>query len=214
MVYNIGNEKNRIFLNQEDGTFSAELGEGKLLHMCTEVRLKDGRLLRSTDLWRHEVSEPEGEEQPGTCRKALFTHSGDQDWKLVQEFCIYEDYLTASTAFCGGMEAETNYIAPFCPAGEKGEVILGDGPLRFLSAPFDNDKWAKFVEYPVAYSHMSYEFTVLHEENREGGLVFGSVDHDHWKTGFTAAVREDSGKTEIRAVCGTATPFPIRHILV
>ena len=84
-------------------------------------------------------------------------------------------------------------------------MILGDGPLRFLSAPFDNDKWAKFVEYPVAYSRMSYEFTVLHEENSEGGLVLGSVDHDHWKTGFTAAVNENSGKTEITAVCGTAT---------
>ena len=205
MAYNIGNEKIRILLNQEDGTFCAELAGGRLLHMCTEVRLKDGRLVRSTDLWRHEVSESEGEELTGACRKAVFIHTGDQDWKLVQEFCIYEDYITASTAFCSGSEAETNYIAPFCPAGEEGEVILGDRPLRFLSAPFDNDKWAKFVEYPVAYSRMSYEFTVLHEENSEGGLVLGSVDHDHWKTGFTATANENSGKTEITAVCGAAT---------
>ena len=42
---------------------------------------------------------------------------------------------------------------------------------------FDNDKWAKFVEYPVAYSRMSYEFTVLHEENSEGGLVPVSYTH-------------------------------------
>lgn len=118
MAYNIGNEKIRILLNQEDGTFCAELAGGRLLHMCTEVRLKDGRLVRSTDLWRHEVSESEGEELPGACRKAFFIHTGDQDWKLVQEFCIYEDYFTASTAFCSGSEAETNYIAPFCPAGE------------------------------------------------------------------------------------------------
>ena len=50
MAYNIGNEKIRILLNQEDGTFCAELAGGRLLHMCTEVRLKDGRLVRSTDL--------------------------------------------------------------------------------------------------------------------------------------------------------------------
>ena len=71
MAYNIGNEKIRILLNQEDGTFCAELAGGGLLHMCTEVRLKDGRLVRSTDLWRHEVSESEGEELPGVCRKAV-----------------------------------------------------------------------------------------------------------------------------------------------
>ena len=96
--------------------------------MGTEVRLKDGRLVRSTDLWRHEVSESEGEELPGACRKAVFIHTGDQDWKLVQEFCIYEDYFTASTAFCSGSEAETNYIAPFCPC------LLYTSKKTFLSS--------------------------------------------------------------------------------
>lgn len=205
MTYNVGNDNVKISLDSEGGTFSLDMGGGKLTYMCTAVRLKDGRILKSTDLWRHEVSETEGMEKPGFCRKVVFTHTGEQDFSLIQEFCIYEDYLTASTAVRSSREVVTNYIAPFCPAEEGGGIELGEGKLRFLSAPFDNDKWAKFVDYPIAYSRMSYEFTVLHREESEAGLVLGSVDHDRWKTGFTAQTDKQGGKTGVCAICGTAT---------
>lgn len=203
MVYNRGNDKINICLDQESGTYSLELQGGALKDMCAAVRLKDGRLLKTTDLWKHEISETQSDEEPGRCRKVCFLHSGGQEWRLVQEFCIYADFLTVSAALLGSRETQSNYIAPLC-SGEEGKLDM-EGDIRFLSAPFDNDKWAKFVDYPIQHARMSYEFTALHEENSEAGLVLGSVDHDHWKTGFLAETEEGSGITGIRAVCGAAT---------
>lgn len=49
-------------------------------------------------------------------------------------------------------------------------MILETG-LLFLSAPADNDKWAKFVEYPVAYC-MSYDSRYC-MRNSQGGACAG-----------------------------------------
>ena len=72
----------------------------------------------------------------------------------------------------------TNCMTPLCGCGEEPVLVMKEKDIRFLSAPFDNDKWAKFVDYPVKYSRMSYEFTVVHPEKGNAGLVMGSVDHD------------------------------------
>lgn len=139
----------------------------------------------------------------GRCASSI---PGGQEWRTVQEFCIYADFLTVSAALLGSRETQSNYIAPLCP-GEEGKLDM-EGDIRFLSAPFDNDKWAKFVDYPIQHARMSYEFTALHEENSEAGLVLGSVDHDHWKTGFLAETEEGSGITGIRAFAARRRRIP------
>ena len=62
MVYNRGNDKINICLDQESGTYSLELQGGALKDMCAAVRLEDGRLLKTTDLWKHEISETQSDE--------------------------------------------------------------------------------------------------------------------------------------------------------
>lgn len=55
---------------------------------------------------------------------------------------------------------------------------------HMLSAPFDNDKWAKFIDYDIEYSRRSYNFTAFSGDKED--WLFGALDLDVWKTGFEA----------------------------
>lgn len=79
---------------------------------------------------------------------------------------------------------------------------LGFGEIDFtkiLSAPFDNDKWAKFIDYDVDVAKPSYNFTALSGKKQE--ILLGALDLKDWKTGFVfedKKVRCISGYTDER----------------
>lgn len=52
-----------------------------------------------------------------------------------------------------------------------------------LAAPFDNDKWAKFIDYPIGFTRPSHMFTGL-RGNHGQDLLAGALDMTDWKTGF------------------------------
>ncbi|WP_461225459.1 alpha-amylase family protein [Lacticaseibacillus suihuaensis] len=61
-------------------------------------------------------------------------------------------------------------------------TLAGTAAWRMLAVPFDNDKWAKFVDYPLSEAREIYGFTALHASGDNTGLVVGAVDHDTWKS--------------------------------
>lgn len=170
------------------------------------VRCSDGTLIRSTDFTEHKIFQEEGENEIGRCRKISFLHSGLPGYQMRQEFFLYED-----GTFTVGVTMEkegiftTNQMFPVYSASNKSIIKKVTEKLRLLSVPFDNDKWAKFVDYPVRYAKNSYEFSVLHPENCKEGIVIGSVDHDTWKTVVKVTADEEENIVSLDVMCGAAT---------
>ncbi|MDR2634525.1 MAG: hypothetical protein LBC13_00935 [Clostridiales bacterium] len=54
--------------------------------------------------------------------------------------------------------------------------------VGFLLAPYDNDKYVKYVEQLDSGSFTSYEFSMFYNSGSREGIVFGSVDHDAFKS--------------------------------
>ena len=178
--------------NPQNGSFTIEFAPGVCLRdYCCAFRDGNGVLRKSTDYDRHICTESSLEDGFGKGRQIILHHSSDGRECMVQQFGIYEEgYLTCMMWVSGNGKVRSSYMAPLYYEGSKSPVEM-PGRVRFLSAPFDNDKWAKFVDYPAEYAAPGYEFTVIHEEWTEesedgmrAGLVAGSIDHDTWKTGI------------------------------
>ena len=192
-------------LNEETGCFSICFSGGEFKNLHAQVRLQDGTCLKTTDMKQHTKRVSEEKTEIGGCRREEFIHEDGGRIRLIQQFDVYADYITIRLLAEGEDVLSTNCMTPLCGCGEEPVLVMKEKDIRFLSAPFDNDKWAKFVDYPVKYSGMSYEFTVVHPEKGNSGLVMGSVDHDCWKTGFQAAADKDGSIVEFRGISGVAT---------
>lgn len=155
-------------------------------------------LTKTTDYRAHEMSRMPVTDELGSGECFVYRHSSGEEEALIQEFAFYEKGFMTIRLRAESDRVRTNYMAPIYYEGEK-EPVQMDGKPRFLSAPFDNDKWAGFVDYPIEYAAEGYEFTALHAEGRRDGLVIGSIDHDTWKTGLRI-----SGSA-FEVYCGAAT---------
>ncbi|MGI6107313.1 MAG: hypothetical protein ACOX8B_05200 [Lachnospiraceae bacterium] len=144
----------------------------------SEVRLADGRVLDTAKMKR-EALPAQGGEPGGSGTKIVHWQDEDPDLALEQEF-VFSDAgtLTCRVTVLSKSPVSTRYMAALIlPLEEKG--------LRFLSSPFDNDKWAKFVDYPAEYAEPAHEFTAIHPDGKANGLVIGSIDHTDWKSAVT-----------------------------
>lgn len=195
-----GNKKGMLQLDGKTGFWGVEFSGVKLHHLEAAVKGADGALERSTQFQEHLVQQTEGKNEIGSCKKIAFFHRGTQDNQLLQEFCLYEDgTMTVKVTVQSEKVFATNEMFPVYASGTAQCIKMEQLGIRVLSAPFDNDKWAKFVDYPAKYSRESYEFSVIHPADSAEGLVVGSVDHDTWKS----AVRV--GEDSFQVVSGVAS---------
>ena len=194
-----------LILDEETGRFTLRFAGGECRDLYAQVKLQDGTCLKTTDMKLHKKRETEVTTEIGSCRRAEFVHEGGGRIQLIQQFDLYEEYMTIRLTAKSPDTITTNCMTPVCGHGEQPVLSMEGEEIRFLSAPFDNDKWAKFVDYPVKYSSMSYEFTVIHPKEAASGLVMGSVDHDCWKTGFSAKTDKDGSIVCLEAISGVAT---------
>ena len=176
-----GNKKGMLQLDGKTGFWGVEFSGVKLHHLEAAVKGADGALERSTQFQEHLVQQTEGKNEIGSCKKIAFFHRGTQDNQLLQEFCLYEDgTMTVKVTVQSEKVFATNEMFPVYASGTAQCIKMEQSGIRVLSAPFDNDKWAKFVDYPAKYSRESYEFSVIHPADSAEGLVVGSIDHDTW----------------------------------
>lgn len=182
-------------------------GFGSIDRFCGAYHDECGRLIKTTDYKNHVCHEEIIEDELGSGKQFTLRHFTYDTESLTQYFTVYEEgfaSLSLSVEREGGVS--TNYLAPLYCRDQADPVNL-PGEVRFLAAPFDNDKWAKFVDYPAKHAAMGYEFTVLHPGTEGGGnawedgrgMVAGSVDHDTWKTGLGI------GEDFFEIFCGAAT---------
>ena len=173
------NKTMMLLLDEKMGFWGVEFSGIRLQHLEAAVKCADGTVERSTQFQEHFVQETEEKNEIGSCKKIVFFHRGMQGYQLLQEFCLYEDGTMTVQAIVKSEEVfATNEIFPVYASGTEQSIKMDKSGLRVLSVPFDNDKWAKFVDYPAKYARESYEFSVIHPGDGAEGLVVGSVDHD------------------------------------
>lgn len=190
----------KLICDEATGSFTLDFEErGLMAGYCGAYRNENGELVKTTGYGRHVLSREKTEDVLGSGERLIFRHYDSGKETLVQEFVLYDEgYITCGLWLERPKGCSINYLAPLYYEGESAPVQM-EGAVRFLAAPFDNDKWAKFVDYPIEYAAMGYEFTVVHREGSKEGLVIGSLDHDNWKTGITI------GAGHFQAFSGAAT---------
>lgn len=94
-----------------------------------------------------------------------------------KEYLALQVALTGSGANCYKMIPLTSYqVTP----------ALGMGDTRAVFVPYDNDAWVRYNAFPLNdASFTASEVTNIYNNDNRSGLVIGSIDHNHWKTGVS-----------------------------
>ena len=94
-----------------------------------------------------------------------------------KEYLALQVTLTGSGANCYKMIPLTSYqVTP----------ALGMGDTRAVFVPYDNDAWVRYNAFPLNdASFTASEVTNIYNNDNRSGLVIGSIDHNHWKTGVS-----------------------------
>jgi alpha-galactosidase len=121
----------------------------------------------------------------GTGTKHIFTLSGGFTNNMQQIFYTYDNQeyitvqvrLTGSGSNCYQMSPLTSYnVSP----------DLGGGDTRALFVPYDNDAWIRYNANSLSAADFTgSEVTNIYSNDSRHGLVIGSIDNSHWKTGIT-----------------------------
>ena len=161
-------------------------GTQKVEDAYSSVRLGQA-LIKSTDYARHEYDgKPLSlDDRIGKGLRFTIVHSGDNRPRLLQHFTLYEGkpFFLVRVEIQSSQTISTNYIGAVVVATRSG-VRIGTGSLnRVLRVPFDNDMWVRYNAVDINSSGLSSEVTAAYDNGSRNGLVFGSVNHDAWKTG-------------------------------
>lgn len=73
---------------------------------------------------------------------------------------------------------------------------------RMLKVPFDNDGFGRYHTYKLNQSMTSYEVGAIYDGENRYGAVYGSVDHDHWKSGVCVDAADKSSVKSLQLICG------------
>lgn len=128
----------------------------------------------------------------GTGKKVTITSTtSDNNIKVVHDYFLYEDYILTKFIIESDNELLSNYMAPVWTDSEIGFLPFSDN--RYLYVPFDNDGFVDYgsMEFTSggATAATSYEVGAFYNETTGEGLVLGSVEHIHWKTGVVVHVK-------------------------
>jgi alpha-galactosidase len=212
----------KINYNSRNTQFEYDLFEGvfsinysnkcTITNVYSLVKDIDGKKVRNTDFKNHVCNEEsEITDKFGQGKKFVIYNFNDDSFVLKQVFYIYnEGFAIVKIEVYSEDEYKTNYMAPVISKGKACVKIVGE-ELKALFVPFDNDKWARFISYPVRYAQESYEFTAIYNENQDNGLIVGSITHDKWKTGIK--ILGDSSNINSLEVYGGAASEQTRDVL-
>ena len=99
-------------------------------------------------------------------------------------------------------ELSSNYLAPLnIPSAQHME----GSECRMLKVPFDNDDFARYHFFRLDTTMLSYEVTTIFDGLSRHGIVVGSVDHDHWKSGIEVKGKGGNTVARLKAYSGVST---------
>lgn len=136
------------------------------------------------------------------------TSGGEDNVVMQQSFFAYDDQpfiLTRLSLICPNGTISSNHLEPiFCEGNTWRLLGLTATNNRMLQVPFDNNEFVRYHTYRLSRSMTSYEVSVLFDGAKRFGAVFGSVDHDHWKSGISIEATSGTTIKKLQLISGIA----------
>lgn len=203
----VDNGRIRLTLDAKTGGYDVEWKTGaSASRLYGEIRLGDGRIRKTTDYARHDVTRKDVRDSFGSGVQVTLRHRSPQEPELRQIFWIYGDRAEAIVR----MEASapdgvaSNYLAPIVT--EAPVRLRGAGDLQSLFVPYDNDMYFRYRSDGWGEGDGdgdgSYEVGALYDDRSRKGIVVGSLDHLIWKS--AVRFKRNGG---VRAYAGVVSKY-------
>lgn len=184
-----------IAYDQKTGTFSVKENGKAILSNCY-AKVKIGNKSITSKEYQHITCKTTNTQDAfGNAVKHEFTLTGKNLPVMVQTFYSYA--LSAGKFFLTevslkGSNIKTNYMEPIA-----GNMAAINGDARSLFVPFDNDTFISYDSkaFKAPLTNTSAEVGTVFDNHSRNGIVFGSVEHEIWKTGVRTIAKKDSANT-------------------
>jgi alpha-galactosidase len=184
-----------IVYDQKKGTFSVQENNKPVLSNCYAKVKIDGKFITSKDYQHIDYKTSTMQDAFGKGVKHDFTLTGKNLPAMVQTFYSYalngnQFFLTEVSL--KGSKLKTNYMEPIA-----GDMATINGDTRSLFVPFDNDTFISYDSkaFKAPLTNTSAEVGTVFDNDSRNGIVFGSVEHETWKTGVRTIAKQDSANT-------------------
>ena len=163
----------------------------------------------SVDYVAEPVSDEFGE---GTAHRFTFTNptAAAEDGVVMQEtFFAYADrpFVLVQLALIStdGRPISSHHLEPVsCESATWRFLSTTASDNRMLKVPFDNDGFGRYHTYRLNRAMTSYEVSCLFDGAARYGAVYGSVDHDHWKSGICVETTGGTSVSKLQLISGMA----------
>lgn len=125
----------------------------------------------------------------GTAHRFTFSDPcQDQQDQVTMQVSFFEYpnrpfVLTQLSLISAGGPIRTNHLETISTTVQW-RMMTESEHNRMLKVPFDNDGFGRYHTYHLNTSMTSYEVAGIYDGANGYGAVYGSVDHDHWKSGI------------------------------
>ena len=133
---------------------------------------------------------------------ALFSEEKDDFIGMEVAFSLHGDALLTQLSLTSNKELSSNYLAPIHIISAQ---QMQGRECRMLKVPFDNDDFVRYHFCKLDTTLLSYEVTTIFDGVSRKGIVIGSVDHDHWKSGIEVKAEGGNSISLLKAYSGVST---------
>ena len=183
--------------------FAGSVPEASYEFRDGRTRLVNAAMCMEADYRKRKVDDEFGR---GVCHEFVFSRPGNGDEvTLQQNFYVYEgaDYVLTDLAVKGDASLRSNYLAPVAVSSSY-DLYAPSETNRMLKVPFDNDSFVRYHKYPMDGDMVSYEVAALYEGEARAGVVFGSVEHDRWKSAVEVAASGNGRVERLKVFSGVS----------
>ncbi|MBQ9285622.1 MAG: hypothetical protein IJ209_04980 [Bacteroidaceae bacterium] len=143
----------------------------------------------------------------GTAHRFTFTDpDADQGDKVSMQFSVFEYpghpfVLTQLALISQGGPIRSNHLEPISTTVQWRMMNESDDN-RMLKVPFDNDGFGRYHTYRLTTGMTSYEVGSIFDGANGFGAVYGSIDHDHWKSGICVDATGNASIKSLQLISG------------
>ena len=143
----------------------------------------------------------------GTAHRFTFTNPDtDQEDKVSMQVTFFEYpacpfVLTQLALISRSGPIRSNHLEPVSTTVQW-RMMTESNDNRMLKVPFDNDGFGRYHTYRLTTSMTSYEVASIYDGAGGYGAVYGSVDHDHWKSGICVDATGNASIKSLQLISG------------
>ncbi|MBB5638090.1 alpha-galactosidase [Pedobacter cryoconitis] len=180
MYFGVGN---RIEYNLSTGKYNVYFNNTKTI-IDAYASAKSNTTFTSTSYTTRTYATSAINDGFGAGTKHTISMSGNGLIPMQQVFYIYnsKEYFYTENIL-NGIGANSYYMSPLISGNSK---LPFSGDLKALYVPFDNDTFIRYDAKSLSetVNTTSSEVSAIYDNNGRNGLVFGSIEHNDWKTGI------------------------------